>query len=92
MTTFALFAVAAFGFRILAGVIEGLLGRRTGRRLQRKASPVLHPSPHHGVRRVRHPLSGRAFHHVGLFFGFLLATYVGLLLVRAVHGGVADWF
>lgn len=29
--------------------------------------------------------------HIGLFFGFLLVTYVGLLLLRAVHSVVANW-
>ena len=92
LSTLALFAVAALTFSILAGVIEGLGARRTRRRLQGKTSPVLHPLPHHGVRRVRHPLSGRALHHGGLFLGFLLVTYVGLLLLRAVHRAVANWF
>jgi hypothetical protein len=88
----ALFAVAALTFSILAGVIEGLGARRRRRRLQGKSSPVLHPLARHGLRRVRHPLSRRALHHVGLFFGFLLATYLGVLLLRVVHGVVARWF
>jgi hypothetical protein len=88
MTTLALFAVAALAFSILAGVIEGVLGRRAQRRLQGKAAPVLHPLTHHGLRRVPHSLSWRALHHVGLFFGFLLVTYVGLLLLTAVHRAV----
>ena len=92
VTTLALFAVAALTFSILAGVIEGLGARRSRRRFQGKASPVLHPLTHHGLRHVRHPLSWRALHHVGLFFGFLLVTYVGLLLLRAVHSIVASWF
>jgi hypothetical protein len=92
MTTLTLFAVAAFAFSILAGVIEALLARRTRRRLQRKALPGLHPLTHHEVRRVRDPLSRRALRHVGLFFGFLLVTYVTLLLLRAVHRVVAHWF
>jgi hypothetical protein len=88
----ALFAVAALTFSILAGVLEGFLTRRARRRFRGKSSPVLHPLTHHGLRRVRHPRSWRALHHVGLFFGFLLVTYVGLLLLRAVHGVVAAWF
>lgn len=92
VTTLALFAVAALTFSILAGVIEGLGARRSRRRFQGKALPVLHPLTHHGLRHVRHPLSWRALHHVGLFFGFLLVTYVGLLLLRAVHSVVTSWF
>lgn len=92
MTTLALFAVAAFAFSILAGVIEGLLGRRMRRRFLRKTLPVLHPLTRHEVRRVRHPLSWRAFRHLGLFFGFLVVTYVGLLLLRAAYRVVAHWF
>jgi hypothetical protein len=92
MTTLALFAVAAFTFSILAGVIEGLLGRRARRRFLRKTLPVLHPLTQHEVRRVRHPLSWHAYRHVGLFFGFLVVTYVGLLLLRAAHRLVAHWF
>ena len=92
MTTLTLVAVAALTFSILAGVIEGCLARRARRRIQGKASPVLHPLTHHGLRRLRRPLSGRALHLGGLFLGFLLVTYVGLLVVRAVHAAVASWF
>jgi hypothetical protein len=54
---------------------------------------VLHPLPlHEGVRRVPQPLYWRALHHVGLFFGFLLVTYVGLLTLRVVRSVVAKWF
>lgn len=92
MTTLALFALAALTFSILAGVIEAVLARRARRRLQGKTSPVLHPLTQHGLRRVRHPFSWRALHYVGLFVGFLLVTYVGLRLLRAVHSVVATWF
>jgi len=92
MTTLALLAVAALAFSVLAGVIEALGARRSRRRLQRKTLPVLHPLPLHGLRRTRHQHSWRALHHLGLFFGFLLVTYVGLVLVRVVHRVVAGWF
>ena len=92
MTTLALVAVAALAFSILAGVIEACLARRTWRRIQGKASPVLHPLTQHELRRIRRPLSGRAVHLGGLFFGFLLVTYVGLLVAKAVHAVVASWF
>ena len=92
MTTLALFAAAAVTFSVLAGVIERFWARRIRRRSQGKAWPVLHPLTHHGLRRVRHPLAGRARHHLGLFLGFLLVTYAGLLFLRAVHRVVASWF
>jgi len=92
MTTLALFAAAALTFSILAGVIEGFWGRRIRRRFQGKALPLLHPLTHHGPRRVRQPLSWRALHHIGLFFGFLLVTYLGLLLLRIVDAFIASRF
>jgi hypothetical protein len=90
MTTLALLGFAALTFSILAGVINGLSTRRPRRRLQEKPSPVLHPLTHHGRPRGRHPRSGRALHHVGLFLGFLLATYVGLVVLRVVYRAVVD--
>jgi hypothetical protein len=92
MTTLTLVAVAALTFSILASVIEGCLARRSRRRIQAKDSPVLHPLTLHGLRRVRRPLSWRALHLGGLFFGFLLVTYVGLQVLKAVHAFVAIWF
>ena len=90
LTTLALLGFAALTFSILAGVIEGLGTRRRRRWLQRKASPVLHPLTYHGRPRFRQPRSWRAPHHVGLFLGFLLATYVGLVFLRAVYRAVID--
>jgi hypothetical protein len=92
MMTLALFAVAALTFSVLTGVIEGFLARRARRRFQAKASPLLHPLTHHGPRRVRKPHSWLALHHIGLFFAFFLVTYVGVLLLRALHSVVADFF
>jgi hypothetical protein len=92
MTTLTLVAVAALTFSILAGVIEGCLARRARRRIQGKASPVLHPLTHHGLPRVRRSRSGRALHLGGLFFGFLVVTYVGLLVLKAARAVVASWF
>jgi hypothetical protein len=31
-------------------------------------------------------------YHVGLFVGFLLVTYVGMLLLKPVYSIVAQWF
>lgn len=93
MTLLALLAVAALIFSILAGVIEGMGARRALRRLKGKALPVLHPLPQHAVvRRVRQPLYWRALHHVGLFFGFLAVTYVGLLALRLAYRVLSQWF
>jgi hypothetical protein len=92
MTLLALLAVAALVFSVLAGMVEGLGTRRWRRPLQGGASPVLHPFARHGARRRRSPLSGRALHHAGLFVGFLLLTFVALMLARAVRGGVTNWF
>ncbi len=92
MTLLALLLFAALTFSVLAGVVEVLGARRTRRRLARKDSPVLHPLTRHGLRRVRHPLSWRVLHHVGLFVGFLVVTSAALLFVRAVRNAIASWF
>jgi hypothetical protein len=92
MRTWALFMLAALAFSALAGAIEALWERRAQRRLQEKSSTVLHRLARPRFRSVRHPLSERVLHHVGLFFGFLLATYVGSLLLRIVHNVVSHWF
>jgi hypothetical protein len=89
MTTFALLGFAALTFTILAGVINGLSARRPARRLPRKPSPVLHPLAHHGRPHVRPPRSWRPLHYLGAFLGFLLVTYIGLLLLRALHRAIA---
>lgn len=91
MTTLVLLALAALTFSIIGGLIEGVWARRARRRFYRTALPTLHPLPHHGFRRVRPSRSGRVLHHVGLFLGFLVVTYVGLLLFRALHSAVASW-
>jgi hypothetical protein len=80
MRTLALLAFAALAFSSLAGVIKVLWERRERRRLVEKASTVLHPLAQYRFRSVRYPLSARALYHVGLFFGFLLVTYVGMLI------------
>jgi hypothetical protein len=93
MRTLALFAFAAFVFSSLAGVIEALWERRARRRVAAKGSTVLHPLARYRFRSVRYPLSARALYHVGLFFGFLLVTYiVTLLLQTVVRSFVAQWF
>jgi hypothetical protein len=93
MKLLALLTIAALIFSILAGVIEEMGARRARRRLKGKALPVLHPFPQAAViRRVRQPLYWRAFHHVGLFFGFLAVTYLGLLALRLAHGILVRWF
>ena len=90
LTTLVLIGFAALTFSILAGVINGLSTRRRRPKRPEKPSPVLHPLTHHGRPRVPGPRPWRALHFVGLFFGFLLATCVGLLLLRAVYRAVVD--
>ena len=92
MRTLALFALAALAFSILAGVVERGWRRRDRRTLQQKTAIVLHPLARHRFRSVRYPFSERVLYHVGLFVGFLIATYVGTVLLKIVHSFVADWF
>jgi hypothetical protein len=92
MRTWTLFALAALAFSTLAGAIEALLARRAQQRLQEKSSIVLHRLAQPRFRNVRNPLVTRALQHVGLFFGFLLATYVGWLVLRIVHNVVSHSF
>ena len=89
-TTLVLLGFAALTFSIFAGVINGLSTRRPRPRRPEKPSPVLHPLTQHGRPRVPDVRPWRALHFVGLFFGFLLATCVGLLLLRAVYRAVVD--
>jgi hypothetical protein len=88
MTEFVLLGWAALTFSILAGVINGLSTRRPRLRLPEKPSPVLHQLTHHRRPRVSDPRPWRALHFVALFVGFLLTTWVGLLLLRAVYHAV----
>jgi hypothetical protein len=92
MRVLVLFAFAALAFSILAGVIEVFWVRLARRRGVEKASIVLHPLARYRFRSVRYPLSARAIYHVGLFFGFLLVTYIGMLLLKIAHSFVAHWF
>jgi hypothetical protein len=91
MRTLALFAFAALAFSILAGVIEAVWIRRARGRLleEAKTRTVLHPLTRHRLRRLRDPLSWRVLYHVKLWLAFLLATYVGMLLLKTVRSFVA---
>jgi len=93
MRTLALFAFAALAFSIFVGVIEVVWARRArGRLLEKAKTPtVLHPLTRHRLRRVRDPLSWRALYYVKLWLAFLLATYVGMLLLKTVRSFVARW-
>ena len=90
LTTLALLGFAALTFSIFAGVINGLSTRRPRPRRPEKPSPVLHQLTHHRRPRVSDPRPWRALHFVALFVGFLFATCVGLLLLRAVYRAVVD--
>jgi hypothetical protein len=84
MRTLALFTFAALAFSLLVGGIE-LWWTRQARRDKEQSAIVLHPFTTKRVRKVRSPLSTRAEYYVSLFFGFLLAAYVGTVLVRMVY-------
>jgi hypothetical protein len=88
MNELVLLGCAALTFSILAGMINGLSTRRPRPRRPEKPSPVLHRLTHHGFPRVPDPRRWRALHFVG--FGFLFATCVGLLMLRAVYRAVVD--
>jgi hypothetical protein len=90
LTTLALLGFAALTFSIFAGVINGLSTRRPRPRRLEKPSPVLHQLTHHRHPCVSDPRPWRTLHVVALFVGFLLATCVGLLLLRAVYHAVVD--
>jgi hypothetical protein len=91
MRTLALFAFAALAFSIFVGVIGVVWARRAqGRFLEEAKTPtVLHPLTRHRLRRLRDPLSWRVLYHVKLCLAFLLATYVGMLLLKTVRSFVA---
>lgn len=92
MGILALFVIAALAFSILAGVIESRGAREARRRLLARSSIMLHPLARHPLPRIRYSRSRRALHHGGLFIGFLLATYLGMLVLKAVHAILARWF
>jgi hypothetical protein len=92
MRTSILFGLGALAFSLLAGAIEALWARRERRLIREKATVVLHPLARHRLRRVRSPLPARALYHVSLFFGFLLVSYVGILLLKTMYRFVAHWF
>jgi hypothetical protein len=91
MRMWVLFVLAAFAFSILTGVIEASWVWRE-QRSRKKKSAVLHPLARHRLRSLQYPSSARALYHVGLFFGFLLVTYVGGLLLRSIYSSIAHWF
>ena len=90
MPEFVLLGCAALTFSIFAGVINGLSTRRPRPKRPEKPSPVLHQLTQHGRPRASDPRPWRTLHFVALFVGFLLATCVGLLLLRAVFHAVVD--
>ena len=92
MRTLILLSCAALAFSVLTGVLGVALDRRVRRRFREKGAILLHPLTRHGLRRVSSPLFGQALYYVELFAGFLIATLVGMLLLRAVRYVVARWF
>jgi hypothetical protein len=91
MRTLVLLSCAALAFSVLTGVLGVALDRRVRRRLLEKGAIILHPLTRHGFRRASSPLFGQALYYVELFAGFLIATLVGMLLLRAVRYVIAQW-
>ena len=91
MATFALFVLAAILFSLLAGAIESVLARHGRRQALLKSSPILHPLTRHGFQRLRSVGARRGLHHVELFLVFLVVTYAGMVVLRAVHGFLNQW-
>jgi hypothetical protein len=89
--TIGLFVLAALAFSILAGMIETRWDREARRRLL-ESTPVLHPLSRHRFTWIRPSNSRRMLRHVALFVGFLLTTYAGTLVLKAVGRLVAPWF
>ena len=92
MKTSVLLVLAALAFTVLVGGIEFCLGRDSRRELTRKASVPLHPlSRREEMPRLRSSSPRRHLRYVGLFVGFLVATYVGLTLLQALYRLVESW-
>jgi hypothetical protein len=92
MRTLILLSCAALAFSILTGVLGVASDRRVRRRLLEKSAVILHPLTRHGFRRVPSPLFWQALYYVELFAGFLIATLVGMLVLRVGRYVVARWF
>jgi hypothetical protein len=87
-----LLVLGAFAFTVLAGSIELWLAWRTRRSLVRKPSPPLHPLTRRvEVPRLRSANPRRWLRYVGFFVGFLIASYVGLTLVKALYRVIEPW-
>ena len=92
METGVLFVLAAFAFTVLAAGIEFWLARRTRRELAQKASLPLHPlTRREEVPRVRSSSARRWLRYLGLFVGFLIASYMGVAVVRVVYRLLEAW-
>lgn len=92
MRTSVLFVLSALAFSILAGALEAFWARRAQRSLREESTVVLHPLTRHGLRRVRQSPFTRALYHLGLFVGFLLVTYVGVIVLKVSYRVLASWF
>jgi hypothetical protein len=93
METGVLLVLAALAFTVLVGGIEVWLVRSSRRELTRRASVPLHPlSRRAEMPRLRSHSTRRHLRYVGLFLGFLIATYAGLVVVRTVYSVIESWF
>ncbi|HEY7037786.1 MAG TPA: hypothetical protein VID28_02995 [Methylomirabilota bacterium] len=93
METGVLLVLAALAFTLLVGGIEVWLARHSRREVTRRASVPLHPlSRRPEMPRLRSSSTRRRLRYVGLFVGFLVATYAGLFLLKIVYGVIESWF
>ena len=92
METGVLLVLGALAFTVLVGGIELWLARHSRRELARRASVPLHPlSRREEMPRLRSSSTRRRLRYVGLFVGFLIVTYVGLVLLKIVYSVVESW-
>ena len=93
METGVLLVLGALAFTVLVGGIELWLARHARRELARRASVPLHPlSRREEMPQLRSSSTRRRLRYVGLFVGFLIVTYVGLILLKIVYSVVESWF
>jgi hypothetical protein len=85
--------LAALAFSLLAGSIETWLARHARRELARKASVLLHPlGQRETPPRLRPSNARRGLRYVGLFVGFLIASYAGLTVAKVLYSLLEAWF
>lgn len=93
METGVILVLAALAFTVLVGGIEVWLVRQSRRELTRRVSVPLHPlSRRAEMPRMRSHSARRRLRYLGLFLGFLMVTYAGLVVIRMVYSVIRSWF